>query len=181
MTYEQIITITIQTVAIFAMFEMVYLFFKRINALRKSKSCTFFVKTVYAFDRGNTHSVGNLTYFNEKDVSNYFKEHNCSDKQSIENVLQTMFSELRPLRMGRIGNVVIPNRTIVAKDVLNKMETIVFIEDNVIVSLTKFGENDTPCWFGTCVISDNKDFTKIIAKKYIKEIKNDPKSHVVRS
>ena len=67
------------------------------------------------------------------------------------------------------------------KDILEKYKQIIVTSDYAVVMLNKVTTGDCAYWTGTCSISDNNDFARLIAKKIIKEKRNDPTCHVVRS
>ena len=154
--------------------------FKRARALVKAKCATYCVKTVFMFDRGKNHKVGDLTYYLLSEVDKYIEQNRLQNTKLNADIYETILSSIQQVPVGNVFGTNPPARVVVSKDILEKYKQIIVTSDCAVVMLNKVTTGDCAYWTGTCSISDNNDFARLIAKKLIKEKRNDPTCHVVR-
>lgn len=155
--------------------------FKRERALVKAKCVTYCVKTVFIFDRGKNHKVGDLTYYLLSEVGKYIEQNGLQNTKLDADIYETILSNIPQAPICNIFGTNPPIRVVVSKDILEKYEQLIVTSDCAVVVLNKVMTGDCAYWTGACSISDNNDCAKLIAKKLIKEKRNDPTCHVVRS
>jgi hypothetical protein len=111
----------------------------------------------------------------------YLNSKQNGEKVSLEDHVEEIVNTIQPIGKKQFLDLHLPSRTIIDKDALNKHDSIVIVGGYTILTLAKFGKEIEQYWFGPCIITNNEKFTKRLAKRYIKGLKNDNGCYVVWS
>ena len=156
-------------------------FITSVIKLKKAKLAQFFVKTAFAFER-NESLVGALTYYTEASVQKELIATGLTLGEYVTEHLPALNFPLETVTLTTLNITGVPVRAIIRKDLVERYSTLIIQSDNAVVTINRLGTNPkTSWWFGTAIISNNKDAIKIITLKYRKAMKHDPNCYVVRT
>ena len=153
----------------------------RTYRLIKAKFGTFYVKTGFAFERGE-QLLGQLRYYRECDIQRALSENQTTLGEYVKSFIPLVnlpFETLSHLEMNSVG---LPVRVKIKAEIVNKYGTIAVVSKSTFLVLNRLGPDPRNCvWFGTCIISNNEDMIKVIEHKYRKANKHDSDCYVVRT
>lgn len=156
-------------------------FVKRTRDVVRAKFGTFYVKTGFAFERGEL-LVGALRYYKEADIQKALSENKISLGEYVQEFLPLVSLPFETLSLRDMASVGLPQRIKINADIVEKYGTIAVASDTAFIVINRLGPDPRNCvWFGTCVVSSNKDVMRMFEYRYRKVNKHDPNSYVVRT
>ena len=149
--------------------------------LKRAKLAQFFVKSAFAFERGE-FLVGSLVYYNESDIQKELQATGLNLGEYVKEYLPSMNLPIEPVSILSLHSLHMPARTLIRKDLVEKYSTFIIQSNRAMVIINKLGTDPRASWwFGTAIVSNNEDAIKIITLKYRKVKKHDPNCYVVRT
>lgn len=149
--------------------------------LKRAKLAQFFVKTAFAFERGE-FLVGSLVYYNEPDIQKELQVTGLNLGEYVKEYLPSMNLPVEPVTVLSLHSLNMPARTLIRKDLVEKYSTLIIQSSRTMIIINKLGSDPRASWwFGLAIVSNNENVIKIITSKYRKAKKHDPNCYVVRT